>query len=96
MTDELKTLATELQDLLQQKVGAGPFSQVYNRIRQGAIANRNERRVKRVQGMQHPEKAEAMAQRKVKKNIAKKESKKRKGAGFADGRGRVKKMREEV
>jgi U3 small nucleolar RNA-associated protein 20 len=94
-TDNLKTLATELQDLVQSKVGATAFSTVYSRIRQNAVTTRNERRVKRVLFAQQPERAEAAAQRKIKKNVAKKDSRKRKNVTFADGRGRVKKRRSE-
>ena len=48
LLDELKTLATELQDLLQNKVGATAFSEVYNRIRQNVLGVRRERKTARV------------------------------------------------
>lgn len=45
--DELKTLAIELQDLLQTKVGTSKFSNVYNGIRQNVISVRRDRRTAR-------------------------------------------------
>lgn len=48
VSDELKTTAIELQDLVQAKVGTTAFAQAYNRIRQGAVRVQQERRVARV------------------------------------------------
>jgi U3 small nucleolar RNA-associated protein 20 len=47
-SDELKTLATELQELVQSKVGTTQFADVYNRIRQGVLGVRRERKANRV------------------------------------------------
>jgi len=47
MTDELRTTATELVDLVQAKVGTTSFTTAYNRIRQSALNIRQERRVAR-------------------------------------------------
>lgn len=44
---ELKTLAIELQDLVQSKVGTTKFSNAYNRIRQGVLGVRRERKTAR-------------------------------------------------
>jgi len=46
--DELKTLAIELQDLVQSKVGTTKFSTAYSRIRQSVLSVRRERRTARV------------------------------------------------
>ena len=40
----LKAFATELQDLLQAKVGTTKFTTVYSRIRQSVLNTRRERR----------------------------------------------------
>lgn len=45
--DELKTLAIELQDLLQNKVGTTKFSNVYNAIRQNVLTVRRDRKTAR-------------------------------------------------
>ena len=45
--DELKTLAVELQELIQGKVGTTKFAEVYSRIRQNAVAVRRERKTAR-------------------------------------------------
>ena len=42
--EEVKTVAVELQDLLQAKVGTTKFSEVYNRVRQGVMSVRRERK----------------------------------------------------
>ncbi|KAL0955556.1 hypothetical protein HGRIS_001795 [Hohenbuehelia grisea] len=46
--DELKLLATELQDLVQKKVGVTKFSAVYQQIRQKTLDIRRERKATRV------------------------------------------------
>ncbi|KAI8978168.1 armadillo-type protein [Trametes punicea] len=74
--DDLKTLAIELQDLVQNKVGTTKFAQVYNGIRQKVLAVRHDRRTARV--VQHTTNPAAAAKRKLQRNIAKKESRKRK------------------
>jgi U3 small nucleolar RNA-associated protein 20 len=79
--DELKTLATELQDLVQSKVGTTKFSTVYNQIRQSALGVRRERRTaKALQVLTNPV---AAAKRKLQRNSIKRESRKRKDRGFA-------------
>jgi U3 small nucleolar RNA-associated protein 20 len=47
-SDELRTTAVELQELLQSKAGSAQFADVYNRIRQGVLGVRRERRTNRV------------------------------------------------
>lgn len=47
-SDELKTLAVELQDLVQAKVGTTKFANTYSRIRQGVITVRRDRKTARV------------------------------------------------
>lgn len=46
-TEELKTLALELQEMVQAKVGTTKFSAVYGRIRQQVVGIRRERRIAR-------------------------------------------------
>lgn len=43
----MKTTATELQDLVQGKVGTTRFAEVYNGIRQKVLGVRRERRAAR-------------------------------------------------
>jgi U3 small nucleolar RNA-associated protein 20 len=109
--DELKTLAAELQDLVQSKVGTTKFSVTYNQIRQSVLGIRRERKVTRA--LQFTTNPEAVAKRKLQRNLIKKENRKRKHRGFAyvscslvrnvaychvfdsEGKGRLKKRREE-
>ena len=77
---ELKTTATELQDLVQSKVGVTKFTNVYNQIRQSVMGLRRERKVARV--MQVTTNPEAAAKRKMQRNVIKKDSRKRKDRGF--------------
>ncbi|THH09644.1 hypothetical protein EW145_g1873 [Phellinidium pouzarii] len=86
--DELKTLASELQDLVQAKVGTTKFANVYNRIRQGVVSVRRERRTARV--VQVTTNPQAAAKRKMHKNAGKKESRKRKNSSFTDHKIRMK------
>lgn len=79
--EELKTLATELQDLLQGKVGATKFSTIYNQIRQSVLGVRRDR--KSARALHVVINPEAAARRKIHRNVIKKESKKRKDRGFA-------------
>lgn len=89
---ELKVTATELLDLLQNKVGTTVFANTYNRIRQGASSIQQERRVARAtKATTNPE---AAAKRKLARNVGKKESRKRKNRAFADSRGRLKRQKE--
>lgn len=77
----MKTLSTELQDLIQSKVGATAFSKVYNQIRQGVLGVRRERKTMRA--LQVATNPEAAAKRKLQKNGMKKDSRKRKNEAFA-------------
>jgi len=72
----MKTLAQEVLDLLQQRVGSTPFFEAYNaaRIQQDHV--RDERKKKKaLDAVMNPEKT---AQRKIQRNLQKKESRKRK------------------
>jgi U3 small nucleolar RNA-associated protein 20 len=48
VVEELQTTASELQDLVQGKVGTTAFAAAYSRIRQGAVSVQQARRVARV------------------------------------------------
>jgi U3 small nucleolar RNA-associated protein 20 len=76
----LKVLAIELQDMVRSKIGGGKFAEVYNSIRQGVVSVQRERRISRT--MQHTTNPAAAAKRKIQRNAAKKESRKRKSAVF--------------
>ncbi|KAF8270231.1 armadillo-type protein [Lactarius quietus] len=90
---ELKATAVELQDLVQQKVGTTKFADTYNKIRQTVLGVQRERRTARaVKVATNPE---AAARRKQQRSATKKESRKRKGAMFADNRGRLKRRKED-
>jgi len=91
--DELKTLAVELQELIQAKVGTTKFANAYSRIRQNVLSVRQDRRTARV--MQVTANPEAAAKRKLQRNSIKKDSRKRKNSAFADAKGRIKRRREE-
>ncbi|KAG6860769.1 hypothetical protein C0995_007801 [Termitomyces sp. Mi166 len=79
--DELKTLGTELQDVLQGKVSPTKFSTAYNQIRQSVLGVRKDRKAARAtQAVVNPE---AAARRRIHRNVVKKESRKRKDSGFA-------------
>lgn len=80
-SDELKTIAVELQDLVQSKVGTTKFSNVYNQIRQSVLGVQRERKVARA--TQVTTNPEAAAKRKLQRNVIKKDSRKRKDRGFA-------------
>jgi len=80
LTEELKTTAIELQDLIQAKVGVSKFSSIYNRIRRGVLEVRRERKVAKV--LQAATKPEAAAKRKIQRNVIKKDSRKRKERSF--------------
>lgn len=91
--EELKSTATELQDVVQVKVGTTMFSAIYNQIRQGALGARRERKqAKAVREIVDPEGA---ARRKLRRNLGKKESRKRKERGFVERRGKLKRRRAE-
>ncbi|PBK92675.1 hypothetical protein ARMGADRAFT_967204 [Armillaria gallica] len=89
--DELKTLATELQDLVQSRVGPAAFSTIYNQIRQGVLGVRRER--KAVRALQVATNPEMAYKQKLQKNIMKKDSRKRKGDMFSDRKGSIKRHR---
>ncbi|KAJ3744880.1 armadillo-type protein [Lentinula detonsa] len=90
---ELKDTAVELRDLVQSKVGTTKFSTVYNQIRQNIVALQRERKEARV--LQIATNPQAAASRKAHKNTVKKESRKRKNQTFVDGKGKLKRRREE-
>lgn len=97
MIDELKTLAVELQDLIQAKVGTNKFVAVYSRIRHSVLDVRRERKVARViqvstcfkivqiprSYIQVSTNPEAAAKRKIQRNVVKKGSRKRKMSEYA-------------
>ena len=83
----------ELQELVQNKVGTTKFTEVYGRLRQNVLGVRRERKTARaVQATKNPALA---SKRKAQRNLAKKESRKRKNIAFAEGRGKVKRRRDE-
>lgn len=90
---ELKATAVELQDLVQQKVGTTKFAATYNRIRQTVLGVQRERRTARAAKI--ATNPDAAARRKQQRSATKKESRKRKGAMFADNRGRLKRRKED-
>ena len=53
MSDDLKTLAVELQDLVQSKVGTTKFAAVYNEIRQKVLSVRRDRKASRAIQVRH-------------------------------------------
>ncbi|KAK0522958.1 U3 snoRNP protein [Tilletia horrida] len=89
--EELKGLATEVQTLIQQKVGATTFAQVYSGIRQRALAKRRERKTAKL--MTTISRPEAAAQRKSKVNARKHDSRKRKAQHQADSKIRNKPLK---
>ncbi|EJF56189.1 hypothetical protein DICSQDRAFT_71986 [Dichomitus squalens LYAD-421 SS1] len=78
--EELKTLAVELQDLVQTKVGTSRFSNVYNGIRQQVLSVRRDRKAARV--IQSTTDPVVAAKRRLQRNAAKKQSRKRKNEEF--------------
>lgn len=74
--EELKVTAQEVLDLLQSRVGTDAFLQVYNKVHLSAMSKRQERHeAKATLAVADPEKA---AKRKMSRNDAKRDSKKRK------------------
>lgn len=74
-------MAIELQELVQAKVGTTKFAEVYSRIRQSVLGVRRERKTARaVQAATNPAFA---SKRKMQRNVAKKDSRKRKSSSFA-------------
>ncbi|BGP36520.1 U3 snoRNP protein [Rhodotorula kratochvilovae] len=78
---ELQTLAREVQELLQSKIGTTAYAAVHNSIRQQAATRRNERK----QALAHQALNDPVeeAKRKAKRAEQKKVGKKRKVAAFA-------------
>ncbi|KAL5498462.1 UTP20 [Sanghuangporus vaninii] len=67
--NDLKILTSELQDLLQTKVGVTTFAQHYSRIRQRVTYVRQERKVTRV--LRKTVDPKSAAERKLKRNVGK-------------------------
>lgn len=89
--DTVKSLASEVQELLTEVVTPTVYAGVFSRVRSKAIERRQKRRTDRLmQGVLEPEKA---AKRKQKRNEGKHESRKRKNQVFADGKLRVKPLK---
>ncbi|GAA6061993.1 hypothetical protein JCM10212_004271 [Sporobolomyces blumeae] len=78
---ELQTLAKEVQELMQTKVGTTEYAAVHNEIRKRAAEKRNER--KRALALQAINDPEEDAKRKSRRAEQKKNQKKRKVAAFA-------------
>ncbi|KAK1236291.1 U3 snoRNP protein [Marasmius sp. AFHP31] len=89
---ELKDIAVELRDLVQSKVGANKFANVYNQIRQGALSVRQGRKEAKI--LQMATNPQAAAARKAHRNSVKKDSRKRKNQSFSDSKGKLKRRRE--
>ncbi|CAD6980836.1 unnamed protein product [Tilletia controversa] len=89
--EELKGLATEVQTMIQEKVGANTFSQAYSRIRQRALTKRRERKTAKL--MTTISRPAAAAQRKSKVNARKHDSRKRKAQYQADSKIRNKPLK---
>ncbi|KAL0061427.1 U3 snoRNP protein [Marasmius tenuissimus] len=89
---ELKDIAVELRDLVQTKVGATKFANVYNQIRQGALSVRQGRKEAKI--LQMATNPQAAAARKAHRNSVKKDSRKRKNQSFSDSKGKLKRRRE--
>ena len=80
-------LAKEVLEVVEGRVGSGPFVQAYSDVQKGAAQRREARKKARaVEAITDPE---AAAKRKMARNTAKKESKKRKAAEFKKRRGVV-------
>ncbi|KAI3617669.1 hypothetical protein CBS9595_003578 [Malassezia furfur] len=80
----LRTLADEVQELVQSRVSASAFTRAYAHVRQSIATKRRERRNARLlQGVTDPERA---ASRRHARNVHKHESRKRKNATFREGR----------
>lgn len=95
LTAELQTLAHEVQELLQSKVGTTAYSTVHTAIRQKAATKRQDR--KREIALQAINDPAGEAKRKAQRSEQRAGQKKKRAAAFADGRGRLnsKKRRDE-
>ncbi|WFD00171.1 U3 snoRNP protein [Malassezia yamatoensis] len=81
-----RTLASEVQELIQSRVSATSFTRIYAHVRQAILANRRERRNQRLmQNIMDPERA---AKRRHTRNVHKHESRKRKNDAFRNARQR--------
>lgn len=77
----MKSTATDLQALIQEKVGVTSFTTIYNQIRRGMLDTQRARKAQRaIQATSNPE---AAVKRKLHRNSIKKESRKRKNSTFA-------------
>lgn len=87
--DELKTLASEVQDLLTDIVGSTAYSAAFSAVRSKALEKRRQRKTDRLmKGVVASADPEAEAKRREKRNQAKHQSRKRKNEGFAAGKGK--------
>ena len=78
--EDLKSLAQEVQDLVQERVGASTFTHAYAHVKQSVLDKRRERRNARIlEAVADPERA---AKRRASRNVAKHESRKRKNAKY--------------
>jgi len=82
--DEIKTVAQELQDLVQTKVGITKFTAIYGQIRQGTLAIRRDRKAARA--MKVASNPQGAAIRQIQRNVAKRESKKRKSHALKEAK----------
>lgn len=80
--DDLKTLASEVQDLIQAQVETTAFTRAYAHVKQTRLEKRRVRKHERLmEDVMDPERA---AKRRASRNTAKHESRKRKHAHFRD------------
>ena len=80
--EELAALATEVLDMLRDKVGTTAFTRAYNQVQQHTATKRRERKTARLlEGIRDPEMA---ARRRAARNSAKHKSRKRKHAAYRD------------
>lgn len=66
--------------MVRSKVGGSKFAEVYNGIRQGILSVQRERKIART--LQHTTNPAAASNRKIQRNVSKKESRKRKDVVF--------------
>ena len=78
----IAALATEVLDMLRDKVGTTAFTRAYNQVQQHTATKRRERKTARLlEGIRDPEMA---ARRRAARNSAKHKSRKRKHAAYRD------------
>lgn len=86
LSESLRTLAGEVQELVQSRVTPSAFTRAYTHVRQSIQEKRRERKHARLmQGITDPERA---AKRRATRNVAKHENRKRKNASFRESRQR--------